>query len=190
MPHCFTFHIKAPPPVIHLKLSRGGQGRRTRPVRRGIIERCTFSPDCHGTEWQPCQEWLEVKKGRIWIWIQVARCVAVAGVCTQWWEDSGWLFILLVISSNTLSLSQALIVVQGRAIDPNSVEINIHNHRSCNILHRGKMCDKAGQRSYKSCFPTSVKITEVIWPYHAEKTCTSGGFSTLSAFSSFSLFYA
>lgn len=98
-------HKRPPPSVIHLKLSRGGQGRRTRPVRRGIIERRTFSPDCHDTEWQQCQEWLEVKKGRIWIWIQVARCVAVAGVFTQWWEDSGRLFIPLVISANALSLS-------------------------------------------------------------------------------------
>lgn len=51
--------------------------------------------------------------------------MAVAGVFTQWWEDSGRLFIPLVISANALSLSQALIVVQGRAIDPNSDENSI-----------------------------------------------------------------
>lgn len=51
--------------------------------------------------------------------------MAVAGVFPQWWEDSGRLFIPLVISANALSLSQALIVVQGRAIDPNSDENSI-----------------------------------------------------------------
>lgn len=51
--------------------------------------------------------------------------MAVAGVFTQWWEDSGRLFIPLVISANALSLSQALIVGQGRAIDPKSDENSI-----------------------------------------------------------------
>lgn len=81
VPYCFTFHIKVVS-VIHLKLSRGGQGRHTCPVKRGIIEHHTFSPDCHGMEWQQSQEWVEVKKIGIWIWMRLVRCVGGVWVFT------------------------------------------------------------------------------------------------------------
>lgn len=63
-------------------------------LKRGIIEHHTFSPDCQRMEWRQCQEWLEVKKRGIWIWIQLARCVGFAGVFTHLRVGPGWLFCL------------------------------------------------------------------------------------------------